>query len=101
MPLTSKVSSWPTTIRVPLGPPTWDELTRLALDEPIEGERSSEAMASLLVMQWRHLDLSHQYLPQQQSCMGGVAAEERPDVPQARRSASLSRGRSEDCLPVS
>src|SRR5215510_14578890 len=49
---------------IPLGPPTWDELTRFALDEPIEGERASEAIAPLLIVQWRHLNLSRQYLPQ-------------------------------------
>jgi hypothetical protein len=67
-------------------------LTRLALDEPIEGERASEAIAPLLVMQWRHLDLSRQQLPQQQACMRGVATEERPDVPQARLECFLESG---------
>ncbi|HKD40362.1 MAG TPA: hypothetical protein VKB87_08765 [Myxococcaceae bacterium] len=38
-------------------PPTWDELTRFALDEPIEGKRASEVVAALLVMQRRHLAL--------------------------------------------
>jgi len=59
-------------------------LTRLPLDEPIEGERALEAVAALLVVQWRHLNLTRQQLPQQQACMGCVSAEERLDVPQAR-----------------
>jgi hypothetical protein len=41
-------------------------------------------VAALLVVQWRHLNLTRQQLPQQQACMGGVSAEERLDVPQAR-----------------
>jgi len=43
-----------------LGPPTWDELTRLPLDEPIEGERALEAVAALLVVQWRHFNLTRE-----------------------------------------
>ena len=43
-----------TRVRIPLGPPTCNELSRLALDQLIEGERASEAIAASLVVQWRH-----------------------------------------------
>src|SRR5215510_1034567 len=49
---------------IPLGPPTWDELTRFALDEPIEGERASEVVATPLIVDWRRLNLTCQQLPQ-------------------------------------
>ena len=70
MPFKGNRRNWPTGWQIPLGPPTWDELTRLPLDEPIEGERALEAVAALLVVQWRHLNLTRQQLPQQQACMG-------------------------------
>jgi hypothetical protein len=59
-------------------------LSRLALDQLIEGERTSEAIAALLVVQWRHFNLAGQQLPQQLACMGSVPAKERLDVPKAR-----------------
>ena len=47
----------PTRWQIPLGPPSWDELTRFALDQAVEGERASEVVATLLVLQWRPLHL--------------------------------------------
>jgi len=39
-------------------------LARFALDDPIESERASEAIAALLIVQWHHVDLTRQQLSQ-------------------------------------